>query len=316
MNNPVEKLMPPLFDEESPAAAANRRELRDKLGLEPYLQRREAFRVGPDGIHCEYYHHADDAPLILFLPGIATYSELYAELLARISDYGCNVVGVDLPGHGYSAGPRGDYTVDQVVCNLERVISALRSRSNGQVGVYGYSIGALLAVAVAERDERVQSVLCGTLLLTEIAPDLIHRLGWTWTWSSAFWFPGLRMPLKAFIDYDQLLDGHPAGDAINDDPRVVYDYPLSTLASLFTHRAAVVEQAFPFKAAIIHGERDEVLPLEYSRRVIEGVCHPFELIEVAGEGHMIPWDNPQLLSRLAADWFLRSLQRPVQQLAG
>ncbi len=307
MNNPVERLMPPLFDEENPEAAAKRAVLREKLGLEPYLQRREAFRVGPDGIHCEYYHHSDEAPLVLFLPGIATYSELYAELLCRISDAGFNVVGVDLPGHGYSAGPRGDYTVDQVVCNLERVISALQGRSNGAVGVYGYSIGALLAVALAERDERVQSVLCGTLLLTEIAPDLLHQLGWAWTWGSALWFPDLRLPLKSFIDYDQLLAGHPAGEAINDDPRVVYDYPLRTLASLFTHRAGVVNQRFQFKAAIIHGEQDEVLPLEYSHRVIDGVSHPFELIEVAGEGHMIPWNNPQLLSRLAAQWFKRSL---------
>lgn len=304
MNSSAETMTPAEFG--SPDDP-QRELLRRKLGLAPFIARREAFRVGPDGIHCEYYHHADDAPLILFLPGIGTYSELYAELLCRISDRGYNVVSVDLRGHGYSAGTRGDYTVELVICDLQRVISALESRSNGRIGVYGYSIGALLAVALAESDQRVRSVLCGTLLLTEVAPDVLHQLGWAWTWSSALLFPLMRLPLKSFIDFDTLMAGHPAGEEINNDPRVVFDYTLRTLSSLFTHRAGVVNQRFPFHAAIIHGARDEVLSLAYSKRVVEAIEHPFELIEVPGEGHMIPWDNPRLLSELVERWFARSL---------
>lgn len=304
MNILADHLAPPQFDEPGDPVRAL---LREKLGLGPYLEKRQAFRVGPDGVHCEYYHHDDNAPLILFLPGIGTYSELYAQLLASISAQGFNVVGVDPSGHGYSDGSRGAYIVEQMVCDLERVISALLPRSNGQVGVYGYSIGAVLAVALAESDERVGAVLCGTLLLTEVPPDMMHQLGWFWTWGTAQLFPSLRLPLRSFIDYDTLLKGNPAGEAINEDSRVVFDYPLSTLSSLFTHRAGVVTQAYDFKAAIIQGDRDEVLPLDYTHRILQVLAHPFELICVPEEGHMIPWDNPQQLSEMTADWFHRAL---------
>ncbi|WP_432697017.1 alpha/beta hydrolase [Marinobacterium sp. YM272] len=299
MNRPAEELAPPIFDYSDDPL---RDELRRRLGIGPYLARRQAFRIGPDGVHCEYYHYSDDAPLLLFLPGIGTYCELYAELLARISDRGFNVVGVDPRGHGYSDGSRGVYTVASTVCDLERVISALQGRSNGRVLVYGYSIGAVVALALAEADKRVDSVLCGTLLLTEEPPDMLHQMGWFWTWGAAQWFPGLRVPLRSFMDFDTLLAGNPAGEVINDDPLVVFDYPVSTLASLFTHRAAICSSAFDFRLGIIQGDRDEVLPVSYANRVIDRVAHPTELLVLPDEGHMIPWDDPAHLAQRACDW--------------
>lgn len=303
MNRPVE-LVPPRFEAGDDPI---REELRQKLNIGSHLARREAFRIGADGLHCEYYHCSDTAPLLLFLPGIGTYCELYAELLARLSDHGFNVVGVDLRGHGYSDGPRGLYTVEESVCDLERVITALRDRGNGQVAVYGYSIGSVIALALAEFDERVNATLCGTLLLTEQPPDLMHQMGWFWTWGTAQLFPTLRVPLGNFMDFDTLLAGNPAGEVINDDPLVVFDYPLSTLSSLFTHRAASYSNRFDFDMAIIQGDRDEVLPLSYAERVVAHMAQPAELLVLPGEGHMIPWDNPTLLAQHSSNWLLTRL---------
>lgn len=283
-----------------------RQALREKLGLLPFLEKRQSLTVDTE-IHCELYHYSDTAPVIIFLPGIGTYCELYAELLSGICDQGFNVVGMDLRGHGYSAGNRGDYRVEQVMQDMSSVIDHLSQHYTGTVGVYGYSIGGLLAVASAERDDRIQSVLCGTLLVTEIAPDLVHQFGWSWTWSSALFFPHLKVPMKTFIDYEQLLKGHPAATEISNDPRIVYDYPLGTLASLFTHSSGVLNKRYDFKAAIIHGEHDEVLPLSYSREVIQAMSHPFELIELEGEGHMVPWDNPSFLVTEVSQWFGKTL---------
>ncbi|WP_254262592.1 alpha/beta hydrolase [Marinobacterium weihaiense] len=281
---------------------SNRQRLRHKLGIEACLQRREVVPVGELPVHTEYYHYADTAPLVLFLPGIGTYSELYAELLDGLSASGCNVVGVDLRGHGYSGGSRGLYTVDQVVADCRQVIDHYRARVSGPVYLYGYSIGALLAVAMAEQDERVRGVVCGTLLVPEVAPDFLHQLGWSWVWGSALMLPGLRLPMQSFIDYERLLAGHPAGEEINADERIVFDYPLQTLSSLFTHRLGVLYRRYGFEGLILHGTEDEVLPLSYSQRVVEALAHPFRLQAIAGEGHMLPWDNPALLIRHLSDW--------------
>ncbi|MDY6891170.1 MAG: alpha/beta fold hydrolase [Pseudomonadota bacterium] len=278
-------------------------ELRRKLGIESCLQRRRCVRIGSLPLHTELYSTDDpQAPLLLFLPGIGTYCELYAELLADLSARGFNVVGVDPRGHGYSGGERGLYTVDQVCTDLAEIIDHYRQSFGGPIYLYGYSIGALLGLACAEQDSRIEKLVCGTLLVPEIAPDMMHQLGWSWIWSSALLLPDIKLPMKNLIDYDRLLAGHPAGDEINQDPLVVFDYPLRTLSSLFTHRVGSLARRYDFKGVIIHGSEDEVLPLSYSERVREWLQHPFELIVVEGEGHMLPWDNPARLTELIAEW--------------
>lgn len=281
--------------------------LRKALKLEPYLAQREAFSLGSDGIHCELYTHAVDAPTIVFLPGIGTYCEIYGEMLAKLSAKGFNVVGIDLPGHGYSDGSRGLYTVAQVSDTVSMVIDHLESRFHGPFAIFGYSIGATLGLAAAEQDSRVKALLCGTLLLPNIAPDMFHEMGWQWTHASAFFFPYMRVPLRMIVDFEQLLASHPAGSEVNKDPLIVFDYPLKTLSSAFSHRAGVVKNRYPFKSAIIHGERDEVLPLVYSKRVIRECEQPFDLLVMENATHMVPWLRTDQLVDMATDWFLSNL---------
>lgn len=98
------QIRPPVLTQEN---CEFRSDLRDKLNLGDFLKRRTAFAIGEKAVHCELYEHAVDAPTILFLPGIGTYSELYAEMLGLLSMQGYNVVGIDPIGHGYSGGSRG-----------------------------------------------------------------------------------------------------------------------------------------------------------------------------------------------------------------
>ena len=192
----------------------HRQWLRDKLEIGPWLARRELFPLTEIGVHAELYHFHPDAPTLIFLPGIGTYVELYAETLGRLSERGFNVLAIDPPGHGYSSGKRGVYQVEQMDEAVSLAINQLSERYRGAFGLFGFSIGSLLAISAAEQDSRVDSVLCGTLLLPELPPDLIHWAGWQWTWSSAFFFPQLSIPLGNLVDFRLLLAGHPAGDAV------------------------------------------------------------------------------------------------------
>ncbi|WP_027857931.1 alpha/beta hydrolase [Marinobacterium jannaschii] len=284
------------------AEPEQRQRLRKKLGIETYLQQRQCMTVMEDSIHCELYHFDDDAPTLLFLPGIGTYSELYAELLARLSQRGFNLVAIDPPGHGYSGGPRGYYTIESVQAAVSAVIDRLEPRYQGPFGIFGFSIGATQALAAAENDARLKVLLCGTLLLPDIPPDLIHQMGWSWTWSGSLFFPGLKVPLRTLVDFDRLLSGHPAGDEINRDPLIVFDYPLSTLSSVFTYHSQVVTTSLGFQAAILHGGRDEVLPFSYSQRLVASLRHPFKLMSIPRAGHMTPWLRPECMVDIADQW--------------
>lgn len=280
----------------------SRMRLRQKLKLDPYLEQRQAFNVGASGVHCELYEYDAQAPVVLFLPGIGTYSELYAELLYKLSREGFNVVAIDPPGHGYSAGDRGHYVVEQMSHAVSAVLDVLQQRYAGPVMVYGYSIGALLALALAERDSRVKGVLCHTLLLPDRAPDMMHRIGWNWLWGSSFWFPTYKVPLKAFLDFERLLGNHPAVEELLNDPLMIYDYPLETLSSIFNYRCKIARQAMPFDLMVMHGDRDEVLPISYSRSLQQFCEHPVGLIELKRQGHITPWLWPARVVGQAAEW--------------
>ncbi|EAR60050.1 alpha/beta fold hydrolase [Neptuniibacter caesariensis] len=302
------QIRPPILSQEN---CSFRLKLREKLALEKFLKHRTAFTVGNKAVHCELYEYATDAPTILFIPGIGTYCELYSELLWKLSRKGYNVVGIDPLGHGYSSGARGHYTVVEMCEAIGDVLTVLQQRFSGPFGVYGYSIGALLAMAAAEKDDRLCAVLCGTLLVPDVAPDLSYRLGWNWTWASALFMPDIKVPLKSFVDFEQLLKGHPAGTEINQDPLIVFDYPLKTLSSLFNYRCEIVNHEYDFAAAIIHGENDEVLPLSYSQRVMQYCAQPMELLVMEQQGHMTPFLKPDLIVEMAAQWFENKFSREM-----
>lgn len=125
---------------------------------------------------------------------------------------------------------------------------------------------------------------------------MMYALGWSWTSFSAVWFPNFRLPLKSFIDFESLLGDHPAGPYINNDPLIIFDYPLATLASLFTHQAGIANSEFGFTLINLQGDQDEVLSKEYALRVASRVKQPMHLEFIEGAGHMLPWDDPEGLA--------------------
>lgn len=281
--------VPPSIDEQQ-------LKLRQGLGIAGVLELRECW-LFEEALHVEIYPQNQTAPTLIFLPGIGTYVELYAEFLTALHTSGFNVVAIDPPGHGYSSGQRGRFEVIPLCQQLSRLIDQLQLRFTGQWSVYGYSIGAVTALALAERDERIHSVVCGTLLLSEYPPDLVHALGWSWTSMSAVWFPSVCVPLRSFIDFETLLGSHPAGRWINQDRRIVFDYPLATLSNLFSHKCGILKNAYGFDLYILQGDCDEVLSIEYAQRIKEESEHPIRLEVIAGAGHMLPWDDPDSLAQ-------------------
>lgn len=286
------------------------------LGAMPFLRHGTGVRVGTVPIHCEVFEHDPGAPVLIFVPGIGTYAALYAPLLSRLARSGYNVVGVDLRGHGHSGGPRGDYTVEQVVDDLDEVITHFADRWAGPVGIMGYSIGAPLALAAAEHDERIAAVLCHTLVLSEHPPDLVHLWGWQWLRHAGFFFPYMRVPIGRLIDMDELIPSRRFQTLVDDDPLLVRHYTLETLASVFNRESRVATKMCRFQAAIVAGEQDAIVPLDYLKRIVARMRHPFELIPVAGANHLLPFQDPAGLAAVAAEWFDRALgEIPAPSLA-
>lgn len=293
-----------------------RRRVLHKLGLTPYLARCEVLEFGELPLHCELYQHAPDAPTIIFLPGIGTYSQLYCELLSRMSERGFNILAVDVRGHGFSGGPRGGYRVNEVIADIQQLLDRLQSRFGGPFGIYGCSIGSKLGLAVAERDSRIQALLCHTLFLNELPPDIFHMIGWNSLFFSNLFTPQLKVNLRLFVDIDNLLKYNPMGRYADHDPVLVWDYPVYTLHSIYSYPSRILRQSLAVPAAIITGDKDEILTLEYTRKLINRSVQPFELIVIKDGSHMLPFDHIEETLEASCDWFARAFMHQPQSAEG
>lgn len=281
--------------------------LMDLLNLTRFIEKRKTLKVGSIPINCEIYESDKNDPVIIFLPGIGTYSEMYCEFLYKLSQWGYNVVGVDLRGHGYSGGERGEYTVELVTKDLYEVVTVLSERYNGTIAFFGCSIGAPLAMACAENDTRIKALLCHTLFLSEYPPDLLTFTGWNMLRYTNSFIPGFRINFKTYIDMDALMRGSVFIDFIDYDELIVWEYSIHTLTNIYSRKTKLTDEKMAFKAAIITGENDEVLSSAYMQSIIDKLEHDFEFIEIPGAYHMLPFVNIKETVMATRDWFRENL---------
>lgn len=293
-------------------AARNQEERRlilmDALRITPFIEKRKNVLVGDVPIHCEIYPAKKDDPVIVFIPGIGTYSEMYCEFLQKLSTWGFNVVGVDLRGHGYSGGERGSYTVAEVVSDLSQVVDLVSDSFNDRIGFLGCSIGAPLARACAEKDPRIRALLCHTLFLTEYPPDFFTFSGWNMLHLSRLFLPDFKIDFRSLVDMDALLSGNAFADFIDYDDLIVWDYSVRTLSDTYSDRTRLIDETMDFKAAIITGEHDEVISPDYMRYIIDKMTHPFDLIIIPGTRHMLPFLHVKDTVLACRDWFNKNLR--------
>ena len=304
-NESIKKILQKLKEISDPAK--QRKYLINAMGMSKFNNAKKCVDLGSVPVHCEVYEHSKTSPVIIFLPGIGTYSEMYCEFLYKLSEWGFNVVSVDLRGHGYSGGERGLYTVEDVQDDISLVISHFTKEYNDRIGLFGCSIGSPLALAAAESDERVKALLCHTLFLTEHPPDVIHWIGWNSLGITSTFIPFLKVDFRQFIDIEKLIENNAFAPFIKFDDLIVWQYPVRTLSSVYRRKSRVSNEKLGFNAAIIVGSNDEILSLAYERNIISEMQHPFDLIVVDGAGHMLPFERVKETVLKARDWFNKNL---------
>ncbi|WP_210395609.1 alpha/beta hydrolase [Motiliproteus sediminis] len=291
-----------------PNHSVNRQRILKQLGLDRYLTHRTCWELGELPLHCELYPADPHDPLVIFIPGIGTYSEIYTEFLYRFSQRGYNLLSIDLRGHGYSGGPRGDYSVEEVIRDLGQVIDYARQHFDGPLVLFGCSIGARLGLAFAEADSRLDALICHTLFLNERPPDLWHMLGWSWLSMNAMWMPQLKTDFRQFVDVNALLEHNPMGQFASQDSLLVWEYPLRTLNSAYSHPSRILQQPLGIPALLLFGEKDHVLPPDYLRSLAGASKQPFTLIEIADAGHMLPFDHIEETLEATDNWLKNNVR--------
>jgi pimeloyl-ACP methyl ester carboxylesterase len=84
-------------------------------------------------------------PTIVFLHGAGMDHTVWALQTRWFAHHGRNVLALDLPGHGRSAGPE----LRTIEAMAEQVVAVIKSAGAERVALVGHSMGALVALAAA-----------------------------------------------------------------------------------------------------------------------------------------------------------------------
>ena len=257
---------------------------------------------------------AGTGPTIVLIHGMAgsltTWDPVFADLAKT-----CDVIAVDLPGHGGSSRMRGDYSLGSLASSVRDVLDTLEVKS---ATIVGHSLGGGIAMQFMyqfpERCERLVLVSSGGLG-REVTPML-----------RALSVPGAGLALAgvARLQHQRHVAAvgkfmRPAAAMVwNDLPYMVrqmatLDDPETRRSFLATIKAVIepggqginaterLHLADGLPTLIVWGEKDRMIPSGHGSAAADLIpdCR-FELIP--GAGHYPHEDDPDLFARLLADF--------------
>lgn len=235
-----------------------------EMAAEPAVRR---FRVGQYDV--DLRTSGGTGPGVVLVHGIGA-SGRYFERLSRELAADHRVHTAELPGHARLRRPERALTMPDYAAVL---VQALRRADLGPVQVVGHSMGCQVAVEAAILAPELFSsvVLLGPTVndAERSAPLQALRLGQDTLRESA------AVNWMVFTDY------------LRAGPR----WYLTTLPRMIRHR---LEERLPLvrlPVAVVHGERDPVVPRDWIERL--AAARPGTLAgEVPGEPHVMMWRRP------------------------
>jgi pimeloyl-ACP methyl ester carboxylesterase len=231
----------------------------------------------PSGDQIDYAFHGDAADkslLVLIGHGVTGNKDRpWAEGLANaLAENGINALRFSFAGNGDSGGEFGDCTISKEVDDLGAVIDAVKAEGFERIAYAGHSMGGAVGVLRASSDDRID-------LLISLA-GMVHTAKFA---EVEF---GEETPDEGLMWEDE-------------------DCPLS---STFVDDMNEIESVLELGSAIdvpwllIHGDEDDVVPIEESREIFAEANDPKHLVEIPGAGHVFADDALQPMIDTVVGW--------------
>lgn len=120
------------------------------------------------------YYEAGQGETVIFIHGIGQAMYTFRKNIRVLSEH-CHVISIDLWGHGLSAKPQIDYTIDDFSKLIVDFMDAMEIK---QASLLGFSTGAVIALdtAIKYPDYVKQLILLSPGGVTKTYPSLIKHL--------------------------------------------------------------------------------------------------------------------------------------------
>jgi len=236
------------------------------------------------------------APAIVFCHGFTgnriEIHRLFVHAAREFCKNGFTVLRFDFRGCGESEGSYESITISDEVKDLRSALDWVSGRkevSVERIGVVGLSLGGVVSILTAAEDERVKAVC------TWSSPGNLREM--ESSVKSMFGEVSLnRLLLKSYIDL-------PSGDRVGR--RFLID-------ALKHDVLKSVSKISPRPLLVVHGTRDQLVPLSHAERLYESALEPKEKYFVEGADHTYnKWEwQWQVISR-TLEFFQKSLKQKV-----
>lgn len=285
----------------------------DELGFPDiiHLFKSELIDSGDLKLNIDIYTVAPDAPTVVFVPGTSVYGLCYAELLYEIGKQGYNIIAMDPRGHGRSEGSRGDYSIEELMHDVENVVAFAKQRFNNKVSLMGSSQGGIISFYLAAKDIEVDSIICQNFAdlaweethtiarypaLAKIGQPIIRALGKA--------FPKVKVSTLSYLDLKSIKVKY-FGNLhrfIVDDPFAITKISLRAARSLVKAKMAKPVEAIKIPLFVFQGDKDIVFPLSYTEKIYNRLNCPKQLKVYPNCDHAIMVENVDLIKQDLIDW--------------
>lgn len=249
-------------------------------------------------------------PTIILLHGLGFHSFEYEEIAPVLSENGFNCLAFDFRCHGRSEGKRGYWTLQKLVDDVKNAVDYVHNKVDGRIGIFGNSLGAIVAVFAAAQDQRIKSIAasgCPTktaaFLLTPFRKLLLFIAG-----GLARFIP-FRISMNNFYYYDQLIDNPDWIKKIESDQLI----PDARRIGITTYKKALEWDAtkiisnVTIPILVLQGKRDKLQPISQSEMLYNAANEPKEF-KLLDTGHLPHMENPELISKILIEWFNKTLK--------
>ncbi|QNO36686.1 alpha/beta fold hydrolase [Protaetiibacter sp. SSC-01] len=214
-----------------------------------------------------------DGPAFVLVHGIGVSSRYFRPLASRLIDDG-TVHLVDLPGYGAAPDPKRHVSLAD---HADAVAAFIRTLSAPEVVVVGHSMGAQVAVSLAQRHPELVSriVLVGPTMepSRRTAAQAIGRL----------LLDGTREPLavNGIVFSDYVFRAGPA-------------YTIRQLSLVLDDALEERVGGLSMPVVVVRGDRDPIVSGKWGRTLAARAAAPY--VEVPGP-HVVQYTNPDAVAR-------------------
>jgi alpha-beta hydrolase superfamily lysophospholipase len=288
--------------------------LAESFGYTPYHRyfEHQTIASGNHQLHLDIFEYDKKAPTIVLIPGTAMYAMCYSEIMYKLGSEGYNFIGIDPRGHGRSSGIRGDYTIEEIMEDVQEAITYANERFNNKVSLLGTSQGGIIAFYLAAKDNRIQSIMCQNFAdLTDYKntnflkyPTIAKTIRPILLNMTSRIFGETQFPVDMYLDLQKikLKFFENAYNFLRQDPLALKSLSLRALSSLSYTELHVPISKIQTPIMVFQGENDTIFPVEYTKDIYSRLRCQKRFEVFAGMNHGIITNNVEDIIPSLKEW--------------